>query len=312
MNSVPQDYENSLEALQELERNKCGAFEVAFLGLTSGTTGTPKACEWPTPAVKLYAQTVIERMRLTHEDVMGIIAPLTGGSGITLWLTSLLLGCKTALLEKVDAESALQLIAKERVTAAGLVPAQLIKMSNHPNLARYNLSSLRAVRATASLIAREVAAEVEAKMGCKILTAAGSQESMSIGHTHIDDPDVIRIESIGKPWKYNEVKIVGENQEELPSEEEGEIWVRGPCTGSGYFRDVESTIAAWGVLGIEGSYRTGDIGKKDEKGNIAITGRKKNTIKRGGQNIYPEEIEKILSRHSKIIEVVIVPMPDPQ
>lgn len=312
VNTISSNYRSSEEDLQLLEENKCGPYEVAFLGLTSGSTGSPKACEWPTPSVKLYAQTVIERMRLTREDVMGIIAPLSGGPGITLWLTAILLGAKTALLERFDPESALQFIEKQRITAIGLVPAQLIKMSNHPNFSDYDLSSLRVCRPTASLIAREVALGIEQKMGCRIVPAAGSQESMTIGHTDIRDPGEIRLETIGKPWKYNEVKIVDEKGRELPPGKDGEIRVRGPCTGSGYFRDIDSTKKAWGALGEEGWYRTGDMGKMDQKGDIAITGRKKNMILRGGQNIYPEEIEKILLLHPKLLEAVIVPMPDPE
>lgn len=309
---IAEDYRIAPENLQLLENSKCGAFEVAFFGLTSGSTGIPKACEWPTPSVKLYAQTIIERMRLTNNDVMGIIAPLSGGPGISLWLTSLLLGAKTVLLEKFDPHSALSLIEKEKITAAGLVPAQLIKMCNDPNFMSYDLSSLRVCRATASLIALEVAKDIEKKMGCRILTAAGSQESMTIGHTDIDDPDKTRVETIGKPWKYNSIKIVDSEGNEMPIGEHGEICVSGPCTGSGYFRDMEATRESWGTLGIEGWYRTGDIGKLDENGNVALTGRKKNMISRGGQNIFPEEIEKVLVMHPKVTEAVITPMSDPE
>jgi non-ribosomal peptide synthetase component E (peptide arylation enzyme) len=309
---IGEDHKISSENLELLENSKCGAFEVAFLGLTSGSTGVPKACEWPTPSVKLFAQTAIERMRLTNKDVMGIIAPLSGGPGITLWLTAILLGAKTALLEKFDPESALSLIEKEKITAVGLVPAQLIKMANHPKCTSYDLSSLRVCRATASLIARQVAREIENKIGCRILTAAGSQESMTIGHTDIDDPDQIRIETVGKPWKYNSVKIINSQGREMPIGEDGEIWVSGPCTGSGYFREREATKESWGTFGIEGWYRTGDIGKVDKQGNIAITGRVKNMISRGGQNIFPEEIERVLLMHPKVVEAVITPFPDPE
>jgi non-ribosomal peptide synthetase component E (peptide arylation enzyme) len=311
-NSVSDDMVNSEEHAQRLQKSNCGFSETAFLALTSGTTGTPKFCEWPACAVKLYAQTVIERLGLTAEDTIGIIAPLSGAPGITLWLAAIYLGARTVLLEKYDTQSALQLIEKERITVAGVVPTQLIKMINHPDLSRYDLSPLRAVRVGGAPIEPHVAAEVEKKMGCKVVRAAGSSESMTIGHTRIDDSDAIRLGTVGKPGNYNEVKIVEANGRQLPVGEAGEIWVRGPCTGSGYFRDVPETIKAWGALGKDGWCRTGDLGKVDKDGNIRITGRIKNMILRGGQNIYPEEVEAVLALHPKVLEVVIVPMADPE
>ena len=310
--TITDEMMSSTEHAQILQKARCGPFETAFLVLTSGSTGIPKFCEWPVCAIKLYAQTVIERILLTAEDTIGIIAPLSGAVGLTLWLAAICLGSKTALLEKFDAESALQLIEKERITVGGMVPTQLIKMANCSNLGRYDLSSLRAVRVGGAPIAPDVAAEVENKMGCKVVRAAGSSESMTIGHTRIDDPDRIRLGSVGRPWRYNEVKIVDINGQALPVNEAGEIWVRGPCTGSGYFRDVAETIKVWGILGREGWYRTGDLGRVDDKGNIRITGRIKNMILRGGQNIYPEEVEAVLALHPKVLEVVLVPMADPE
>jgi non-ribosomal peptide synthetase component E (peptide arylation enzyme) len=312
VNSVPEAMVNSEPHAQLLQKSKCSFSETAFLALTSGTTGTPKFCEWPVGAIKLYAQTVTERMKISTEDTIGIIAPLSGAPGITPWLAALYLGARTVLLEKFDAQSALRLIEREKITVAGVVPTQLIKMLNHPDLGRHDLSSLRAVRVGGAPIAPDVAEQVEKKMGCKVVRAAGASESMTIGHTRVDDPDAIRLGTVGKPWNYNEVKIVDMNGKQLPTGEAGEIWVRGPCTGSGYFRDVPETIKAWGALGREGWYRTGDLGNVDKDGNIRITGRIKNMILRGGQNIYPEEVEAILALHPKVLEVVVVPMADPE
>jgi non-ribosomal peptide synthetase component E (peptide arylation enzyme) len=295
-----------------LEGRPCGPFDVAFLALTSGTTGIPKFCEWPVPAIELYAQTVIERMRITADDTIGIIAALSGAPGLTMWLTAIPLGARTVLLDKFDAESALRLIERERVTVVGAVPTQLIKMINHPSLHRYDLSYLRAIRVGGAPIAADVAALAEKRLGCKIVRAAGTSESMTIGHTDIDDPDPIRLGTIGKPWKHNEVVIVDKDGRELPVNQEGEIRVRGPCTGSGYYNETLETETAWGCVGCEGWYRTGDLGRVDNDGNITIVGRIKNMILRGGQNIYPEEIEGILAFHPKVLEVAIVPVPDPE
>ena len=108
----------------------------------------------------------------------------------------------------------------------------------------------------------------------------------------------------------NEVKIVDDTGKEVPQGEEGEILFRGSCACGGYYRDIERTKEMWGDVGKEGWFRTGDLAKLDKKNNIVLTGRKKEIIIRGGQNIYPSEIEGLLFMHPKVEHVAIVPMPD--
>jgi non-ribosomal peptide synthetase component E (peptide arylation enzyme) len=104
------------------------------------------------------------------------------------------------------------------------------------------------------------------------------------------------------------IKLIDEGGQEAP---EGEIVYSGPTTSGGYHRDLDSTLKAWGSLGLEGSFRSGDLGKFDESGNLILVGRKKDVIIRGGQNIFPAEIEGLLLTHPKIKSVALVSMPDP-
>ncbi|MCL5962128.1 MAG: acyl--CoA ligase [Chloroflexi bacterium] len=293
-----------------VSESRINPFDVSFILSTSGSTGAPKFCEWPEQAVRLYARTVAERLRLSSQDTLGLFAPLSGGVGVTLWLAAVLTGAKSVLLERFDPSTALSMVEKHRVTVAGVVPTQAIRMAKAKAIHSFDIGSLRAVRVGGAKIGYETAVEVQNKLGCRIVCVAGIADAMAIGHTSIDDPEEVRLGTVGKPWLHNEVRIVDKNEVDAGTGDEGEVWVRGPCTASGYFKDVGLTEKAWGVMGIDGWCRTGDIGRFDADGNITLIGRTKDIIIRGGQNIYPGEIEAILSSHPKVIDVVVIPMPD--
>ena len=293
-----------------IDRTKILPFDVSFILLTSGSTGSPKFCEWPEQPIRLYARTVIDRMQLTTDDVFGLFAPLNGGVGLTLWLAALFTGSKCVLLEKFDPSAALSIIQQEKITVTGVVPTQAIKMAKSSSLGSFNVGSLRAMRVGGAKLGYEEALRIERRLGCKIICAAGIADAMSIGHTHIGDPEPIRLATVGKPWRHNEIRLVTDEGSDADIGQQGEVWVRGACTASGYFGDPSLTEATWGVFGIDGWCRTGDLGTVDEDGNLTLIGRKKDIIIRGGQNIYPEEVEAILASHTKIFNVVVIPMHD--
>jgi non-ribosomal peptide synthetase component E (peptide arylation enzyme) len=147
-------------------------------------------------------------------------------------------------------------------------------------------------------------------MNCKVLIAGGSQETYSFAQTGVDDPAEKRLSTIGKAFPGNEIKIVNEEEEEVSPGEIGQLFVRGAATSSGYFGDVEATRTAWGEIGKEGWYRTGDLATLDELGYLILVGRKKDMILRGGQNIYPKEIENLLLSHAKIKDALVIGIPD--
>jgi non-ribosomal peptide synthetase component E (peptide arylation enzyme) len=113
---------------------------------------------------------------------------------------------------------------------------------------------------------------------------------------------------VGKPAKGMVVKLIDEEDKEAP---EGEVVYSGPATNGGYYKDLDSTLKAWGTLGLEGGFKSGDLGQFDESGNLILIGRKRDVIIRGGQNIHPTEIEGLLLTHPKIRSVALVSMPDP-
>ena len=286
-------------------------FEVSIISLTSGTTGMPKCVEHTGASSKAGGWGVVERGKMTQKDIMGDIAPLSGGPGLQNWWAGFQVGAKICLLERFSPEGTLELIEKERVTYLAAIPTQLIKILRDTDLTRYDLRSLRVVRTGAAAFDAALARETEEKMNCKVLIAGGAQETYSFGQTGVDDTLEKRLYTLGKPFPGNEVKITDGKGKECPQGEVGELFVRGATTSSGYFGDPDRTVEAWGELGKGGWYRTGDLAKIDEQGYLVLVGRKKEMIIRGGQNIYPKEIEDLLLSHPRVRQAVVLGIPDP-
>ncbi|MFH1489268.1 MAG: AMP-binding protein [Pseudomonadota bacterium] len=286
-------------------------FEVSVVVLSSGSTGMPKCIEHMGASCKVGGWGVVERGKLCREDVFGIIAPLSGGPGLQNWWGALQLGAKVCLLEHFSPEGALELIQTERVTYMPAIPTQIIRILKEADIKRYDLSSLRIVRTGAAAFDTALAREAEERMKCIVLIAGGSQETYSFAQTGVDDPPEKRVMTLGKPFPGNEVKICDDRGRPLPQGEIGHLHVRGASTSTGYFGDREATLAAWGKLGPEGWYSTGDLARLDEEGYLVIVGRQKEIIIRGGQNIYPKEIEDLLMTHPKVMQAVVIGLPDP-
>ncbi|MDP2644838.1 MAG: AMP-binding protein [Desulfobacterales bacterium] len=293
-----------------LEKTSMGLHDVIALGMTTGSTGMPKFAEmthWQTWSGPIRAKA----WNITEKDVCAAIASLVGGLGHTIPLfIAPYVGARVVLLERFDGEGALRIIEKERVTVASGVPAQLALMLRHPNFARYDVSSLRVFFCAGAVLPADFAKEVEEKMGCRIVTAFGVLEGCPISLTHYDDPVDVRRASVGRPFPGNEVKLVDEEGRAVPEGGAGEFLVRGPYTAGGLYKDPEGTLKMWGGQ-KDGWCATGDLGKIDAAGNLHIVGRRKDIIIRGGQNIAPAEVEALLVAHPKIVNVAIVPMPDP-
>ena len=297
--------------LRELESRRLDPIhEVGFLLTTTGTTGTPKIIEHRIAAREIWtAKAHIRNWELGPSDVVLAFAPIAGAAGGTpAYVTAPVAGAKIALEHEYKGEEVLQLIEKERVTVLALVPTQLARLVQLP-LEKYDLSSLRILKTAGGYLPPSLAQEAEEKFGCPILGTFGSQDTGSVSGVPLSASKEERYTTVGRIHPGVEVKVVDEQGREVKPGEVGTLYFRGPGNSIGYYRDLEKTLTE--AYDKEGWATTGDLVTLTEDGWLKIVGRKKDIIIRGGQNIYPREIEDYLIAHPKIIEAAVVPMPDP-
>lgn len=291
--------------------NRFGPFEVTKLVVTSGSTGAPKIVERPEQQQLLWGKGVADRLKITAEDNIGGFIPLSGGPGhftLDSWLVT---GAKLVLCDGFAPKTLLPLIECERLSVLMTAPAVLARLIDSPDLDKYDFGSVRVVRTGSAHLSPSLATSAEARMGCVVVNAGGAIEACPFGQMSVDDPPEVRhSSSLGKVFPGGEVSVVDETGRSLPPRTPGELWVRGPATSSGYFRNPDATLQAWGTLGLEGWFRTGDVATIDESGYVTLVGRIKDMINRGGMNVYPLELETVLSDHPKILEAAVVGIPD--
>ncbi|MBI2851180.1 MAG: AMP-binding protein [Chloroflexi bacterium] len=290
-----------------LEQRRYQPQDVSFIGLTSGTTGFPKFVEFPAAASGV-ADDFIDIMSLTSDDVVGAIAPAARGPNTVVYLAAPKAKAKIVMLPWNGAKEALEWIERKRITVACLVPAQLAMMREETEKQRYDLSSVRIWLSAGSLLPPSLAEAVETRMGGVVLSQYGAVDFGVATIPLPEDSFEVRTLTVGKPRCGTRIKIVDDSGQEVNRGDSGEILGRSLYSALGYFKDSKATEAAWNK---DGWYATGDLGRVDKEGNLAIVGRKKDLIIRGGQNIYPAEIENLLVNHPKIRRVAVVAMPDP-
>ncbi len=294
----------------ELENTRYKATDVAVIGLTSGTTGIPKTAEHVISGGIALGKGYHQMPKLTSDDIVLNVINAVAGLGRGFCYSAPQEAAKTILLEVWNVEEALKIIQRERATVLLAAPAQLAMLVQDPGINNYNLSSLRCVCCSTAPLSHELAVEAEEKLRVPVTNGYGCFDGGGITRTTIDDDAKTRHHSVGKPFPGNEIRLLDDSGKEVAPGEEGELYFRGPCTTAGFYRDIERTRETWGALGKGGWFRTGDLARFDKSGNLVLTGRKKDIIIRGGQNIYPVEIEGLLLLHPKVAHVALVGMPD--
>ncbi|MEN9396846.1 MAG: hypothetical protein RLZ81_1376 [Pseudomonadota bacterium] len=282
--------------------------DVALLTTTSGTTGLPKLVEWPLAPRVCTSKGRIDLWELTRDDVTMAIAPHAGGAAGTLtYFAAPLCGAKTVMLEDFKPELALQMMEREKVTAIGVVPTHLVRMLEH-NVEQYDLSSLRFIRSAGGYLSPQLAQEAEARFGAVITSDLGTQDKGSVSGCKVSDPAELRRLTVGQMLPGNQVRLLGPDGREVPPNEPGVLWFRGPHSPAGYYRDPAMTAD---VFDRDGWCTTEDVVKFDQ-GCLWILGRQKDVIIRGGQNIYPAEVEGMLNEHPSVAAVAVVALADAQ
>ena len=280
---------------------------------TSGTTGLPKGATLSHFNILNNGYFVARAMRLTERDRMCIPVPLYHCFGMVMGN----LGCLTHGAAMVypndgfDPRLTLETVAKERCTVLYGVPTMFIAELEHPEFARFDLASLRTGIMAGAPCPIEVMKRVIRDMHMSEVTIAyGMTETSPVSfQSSVDDPIERRVSTVGRVHPHIQVKIVDAQGRAVPRGTQGELCTRGYSVMKGYWDDPEKTRE---VLDDAGWMHTGDLATIDEEGYCNITGRLKDLVIRGGENISPREVEDFLYRHPKVQGVQVFGVPDPK
>jgi len=279
---------------------------------TSGTTGFPKAVVLSHHNILNNAYFAAKAMRFTETDRLCVPVPFYHCFGMVLAnLLCLSVGaCLVIPSEHFDAPSVLKAVEAEKCTAVHGVPTMFIAELEHPDFKRYDLTSLRTGIMAGAPCPPELMKRVISEEHCpEILIGYGETEASPLTHlTSADDSFERRTETVGCNLAHQEVKIVDtDTGETVPLGAVGEVCFRGYHIMKGYYGDEEATKKA---IDEEGWLYSGDLGTMDEEGYVKITGRLKEMIIRGGENIYPREIEEVIFGHPKVVQVAVFGVDD--
>ncbi|WKA59935.1 AMP-binding protein [Planococcus shenhongbingii] len=284
--------------------------DLALLQYTGGTTGSPKG-------VMLTHKNIISNATMCdnwlykskkgEETMMGII-PLFHVYGLTtVLILSVMQGNRMVLLPKFDPETALKTISKQKPTLFPGAPTLYIGLMNHPDIAKYDLSSIEACLSGSAPLPADVQEKFEKITGGKLVEGYGLTETSPVTHSNLLWGERKK-GSIGLPYPDTDCKIfLPGTIEPVPNGQIGEIAIKGPQVMKGYWNRPDDTAATI----VDGWLLTGDLGYMDDEGYFFVVDRKKDMIIAGGFNIYPREIEEILYEHEAVQECVVAGVPDP-
>ncbi|HCW2887637.1 TPA: medium-chain fatty-acid--CoA ligase [Escherichia coli] len=281
--------------------------ELAAVLFTSGTEGLPKGVMLTHNNILASERAYCARLNLTWQDVFMMPAPLGHATGFLHGVTApFLIGARSVLLDIFTPDACLALLEQQRCTCMLGATPFVYDLLNLLEKQPADLSALRFFLCGGTTIPKKVARECQQR-GIKLLSVYGSTESSPHAVVNLDDPLSRFMHTDGYAAAGVEIKVVDDARKTLPPGCEGEEASRGPNVFMGYFDEPELTARA---LDEKGWYYSGDLCRMDEAGYIKITGRKKDIIVRGGENISSREVEDILLQHPKIHDACVVAMPD--
>ena len=279
---------------------------------TSGTTGNPKGATLTHVNILNNGHEAGKGMALTPRDKLCIPVPLYHCFGMVLGvLAAMSHGATMVFASPVyDPLSTLEAVEAEKCTALHGVPTMFVTELDHPDFDRFDVSTLRTGIIAGAPCPEELMKRIISDMHMeKVLIGYGQTEVSPINHMTLPEDSLEnRTQTVGRPIPYVEIKIVDAEDHVVPIGEQGEICTRGYSVMKGYWGDEEKTAETI----IDGWLHSGDLGTMNEHGYVRITGRIKDMIIRGGENIYPREIEEFLSTHPKISEVQVFGVEDPR
>ncbi|KMJ55414.1 AMP-dependent synthetase [Bacillus sp. LL01] len=282
--------------------------DTAVVFYTSGTTGKPKGVMLSASNIEASTKIWIEAMEITSDDRMHIVAPLFHCAASNVFSLPVIYAGGTIIIEEAfSPEQTLQTMEEEKVTIFFGVPAMYSILLNTPKMSTLDLSNLRLFTYGAAPMPYELVKKVKALYpNIKVQNLYGQTENSPAATTLKDHYALDKVGSVGEVLPQTEIRVVDEFGESVPVGEVGEIIVKGPQVMKGYLKNEEATNVAL----KDGWLYSGDLGRFDEDGLLYIVDRKKDMIIRGGEKVYPVEIEEVLYEIPELLEAAIVGVPD--
>jgi fatty-acyl-CoA synthase len=289
----------------------------AILIYTSGTTGFPKGAMLTHASLVNSAVVYGKRLEPFAQreglEVKDFHANVTypffhvAGIGVGI-LTPLYFGYTIYPLLTFDPVKALQVISRERCHLSGGAPTMLLAMLQHPDFEQYDLSSLKVVGAAGAAVPVVLMEQVKARMAADVFIIFGQTEGCVITATLADDSFELKAATVGKPLPHITVKIIDPaTGQVVPVGERGELCYRGFMVMAGYYKMEDATSE---TIDADGWLHSGDLATMNAQGYVNIVGRLKDMVIRGGENLFPREVEEFLIRHPKVADVQVVGVPD--
>ncbi|MBI2816791.1 MAG: AMP-binding protein [Acidobacteria bacterium] len=296
---------------QVLAYYRTDPFDVALFLLSGGTTGIPKLIP-RTAADYLYnAKQCVRVLDWGPDTVFMVVIPAAHNFPLSApgMIGTAMVGGTLAMCPSPDPETVFQAVQRHKGTALAASPALLISLLNSPHLGKYDLSSLRLICVGGQKMQPELADRVWSTWPFATPVQVFGMAEGLINMTRPDDPRDVILHTQGRPISpADEIRIVGDDGQEVARGEVGELLTRGPYTVRGYYKAEEHNRVAFTP---DGFYRTGDMVRQDSNGNLVVEGRRKDMINRGGEKISAEEIENLVLSHDSVHMAAVVAMPDP-
>ena len=274
---------------------------------TSGTTGVPKGAVFTHAALAAIARNATDMSARHDRALFTLPFPHLGYMG---WIYNFTQNRVTLVLgpQPWSAPETLQVATSERVTMMTGVPTQWALLLDRADLDGADLSDLRIVASGAAAAPPELIRRVRETLGCPMLNGYSQTEAGVISGTVVGDPDEVVATTVGRPRAEVALRIVDPAGDDVPPGEVGEVVCRSPAMMRGYWRDAELTAT---VIDRDGWLHTGDLGRLRPDGNLVLAGRSKEMYIRGGYNVYPTEVEAVLTEHPAVARVAVIGAPDP-
>lgn len=295
--------------LQRLARRRPDPMEVAHMGPTGGTTGLPKVVPRTHNDYLCRIEYVARAWELETSDTLLVAAPVTHDLTFSIGLCSILFSFgRAVMLDATDADSICRTIEKESITAVAWTPTLAHRLIHYNRLQDFDLRSLKKMYCGGGMSSPEFVREVSDSLECNVLNGYGGTEGMStLPRMHYAFER--KCKTVGRPTcPYDTYRIVDQQGRDCPPNTPGGLTVKGPCIFTGYYKAPDENSK---VFDREGFFHTGDQAMMDASGDIILTGRIKDIIVRGGENISPVEMENLIMTHPDVAVAAVIGMPDP-